>query len=171
MACHSINSTLLSVEAGGLIILCPWDPRIRVNKRQFKMLQLVPHDGHYYYLYRQLPATRNRSPTNVTRKLGLAWRFGEPIKRAQAGDAAHRSAAASSNGFEVEEGRGRRYTQFNFFSLFTFFSHLLSVGMGMQYCTQNPRKNIVCNFHISAERSIQRIWRSFSCWTNFAGSE
>ena len=39
---------------------------------------------------------------------GLAWRFGEPIKRAQAGDAAHRSAAASSNGFEVEEGRGPR---------------------------------------------------------------
>ncbi|KAG2581926.1 hypothetical protein PVAP13_6KG078200 [Panicum virgatum] len=38
----------------------------------------------------------------------LALRFGEPMKRAQSGDAAHRSAAASSNGFEVEEGRGRR---------------------------------------------------------------
>jgi len=38
-----------------------------------------------------------------------------------------------------------------------FFFHLLSAGM--QYCTQNPRKkgNIVRNFHIPGERSIQTI--------------
>ena len=120
------------------------------------MLQLVPHDGHYYYLYRQLPETRNRSPTNVTRKLGLAWRFGEPIKRAQAGDAAHRSAAASSNGFEVEEGRGRRYTRSNFFPLFTFFFPLTFCRNAILYSKSTQKKVILFATFIFRENAPSR---------------
>jgi len=87
----------------------------------------------------------------------LALRFGEPMKRAQSGDAAHRSAAASSNGFEVEEGRGRRYTRSNFPPYLPFFPTYFLQECNIVLKIHAKKGNIVRNFHIPGERSIQTI--------------